>query len=99
MDAGRRAWLASRVVEVFGAIQITFGVLVGALLMIFSPRTCYEWYGDRCVKMSILPYLSEQFYAGMYVLFVGLVTGSMFVMLGAYVSFKTSSKQAANSSV
>lgn len=86
-----RARIASRVVEVFGGLQVAVGLVVGLWLVIDSRESeCVRPGLTRCLEVADVGRDTFQVITGIYVLSGGLVSGSLFVMLGAYVASRTS---------
>ena len=90
LSARARARIASHVVEVFGCLLVLAGLIGGIWLVLNSE-------GSSCVKPGLtmcLQYVDTrdtfQVWTGIYIIGGGLVSGALFVMLGAYVSSRVS---------
>jgi hypothetical protein len=85
--AANRAWRASRVVEMFGWFNIVIGIIAGVILIVLGFRggSCDNSYGECAVDGNYVG-------IGFGVVFACVIQGSFFVMIGAFIASRTSSR-------
>jgi hypothetical protein len=82
--AANRAWRASRVVEMFGWLNVIVGVIGGIILIVlgFKGGNCESSYGDCATDGTYVG-------LGFGVMFACVIQGSFFVMIGAFIASRT----------
>ena len=88
-----RALLTSRIVQIVGAIEIVAMAVVGIIMMTFVDPPCIREssFSDFCYQYGY-KWDTAEWATGLVLMCSGLVFGTLLVMLGSYVEFRTKSE-------
>lgn len=93
VEASLRARIAAQVVEMFGMVQVIAGVFIGGWLMLTVDAPCEDYRLDSTCARYSWDWETTQWQTGAILVPSAIVTGSFFIMVGAYVNSRIASSQ------